>query len=149
MFHSNKACDSFPALRAAHRYPCFVPLWYSTSFPKMNIALCYLENYCKDSDYSLTLYRFPPYFSEFLIFLSFPAVISDNLCNFALAFCNECKTYCSIAFEITTSNKESKPNMERAEPIWRRLFRIMFGFVVNLKGVWQRPAPFLLELCVG
>ena len=73
-------------------------------------------------------------------------VIRRILCNFAHAFCKECKTYCSIAFEITTSNKESKPNMERAEPIWRRLFRIMFGFVVNLKGVWQRSAPFSFRI---
>ena len=27
------------------------------------------------------------------------------------------QTYCSIAFEITTSNKESKQNMDRAEPV--------------------------------
>ena len=55
----------------------------------------------------------------------------------------------SIAFEITTSNKESKPNMERAEPIWRRLFRIMFGFVVNLIGVWSKLAPFFNDLSAG
>lgn len=27
------------------------------------------------------------------------------------------QTYCSIAFEITTSNKESKQNMGRAKPL--------------------------------
>ena len=36
--------------------------------------------------------------------------------------------------------------MDRAEPFGRRLFRTMFGFVVNLKGVWRMSAPFL---CIG
>ena len=59
------------------------------------------------------------------------------------------QTYCSIAFEITTSNKESKQNMDGAEPIMAQAFRIMFGFVVNLKGVWSRPASFPMELFAG
>ena len=45
------------------------------------------------------------------------------------------QTYCSIAFEITTLRKESKPHMNRAA--LAQAFRIMCGFVVNLKGVWQ------------
>jgi hypothetical protein len=32
---------------------------------------------------------------------------------------------------------------------WRRLFRIMFGFVVNLIGVWSKLAPFFNDLSAG
>lgn len=70
----------------------------------------------------------------FFTFFSFPAANSDILCNFALAFCKECKTYCSISLPNRYLERElkGKPNVHGAALLGADFTIVHLGFVANL-----------------
>ena len=68
---------------------------------------------------------------------------------FAPAYLYVCRHIARLPLKSPPQTKRANWTWMEPNQYWRRLFRIMFGFVVNLKGVWSKPAPFLCDLCAG